>query len=340
MSVTSAPPAPPGENLKAPKQAINSSNRPRFRGAALFMAPSIILTFVFVYGFISFSGWISLSNWKRPTRRDLSFRDPFGATYWEMFQEQRFQASMRNIIVFTVLFLILAVITGLVLAVLVHRVTVAKGLFRSVFLLPYALSFIVTGVAFRWIFNPNSGINAWLVDIFGIENPPQWSTSTTIALAIYRPSGEGFLKIDLGIPVAMLPIVIAAAWQLSGFAMAMYLAGLAGIPAEELEAASMDGAGEFKQLRHIMLPQLWPVTVTCLILLLHTALKIFDLVVAMSGSGPGFVTDVPGIYVYDMMGKANRYDKGTAAALVLLITAGLFVVPYLIRSYRREKRAA
>jgi glucose/mannose transport system permease protein len=69
-------------------------------------------------------------------------------------------------------------------------------------------------------------------------------------------------------------------------------------------------------------------------------LKIFDLVVAMSGSGPGFVTDVPGIYVYDMMGKANRYDKGTAAALVLLITAGLFVVPYLIRSYRREKRAA
>jgi glucose/mannose transport system permease protein len=186
---------------------------------------------------------------------------------------------------------------------------------------------------------PFTGINLWLEKL-GVENPPQWSTSTTIALAIYRPSGEGFLKVDLGVPVAMLPIVIAAAWQLSGFAMAMYLAGLAGIPAEELEAASMDGAGEFKQLRHIMLPQLWPVTVTCLILLLHTALKIFDLVVAMSGSGPGFVTDVPGIYVYDMMGKANRYDKGTAAALVLLITAGLFVVPYLIRSYRREKRAA
>ena len=194
------------------------------------MAPSIILTFVFVYGFIAFSGWISLSNWKRPTRQDLTLRDPLGATYWEMFQEQRWQASMRNIIVFTVLFLILAVVTGLVLAVLVHRVTVAKGLFRSVFLLPYALSFIVTGVAFRWIFNPNSGINKWLVDIFGIENPPQWSTSTTIALAIYRPSGDGFLKVDLGIPVALLPIVIAAAWQLSGFAMAMYLAGWPAFP--------------------------------------------------------------------------------------------------------------
>jgi glucose/mannose transport system permease protein len=199
MSAT--PPAPPGDNLKAPTPAIKSRNRPRFRGAALFMAPSLILTFVFVYGFIAFSGWISVSNWKRPTRQDLTLRHPFGATYLEMFQEERWQASMRNIIVFTVLFLILAVLTGLVLAVLVHRVTVAKGLFRSVFLLPYALSFIVTGVAFRWIFNPNSGINKWLVDIFGIENPPQWSTSTTIALSIYQPSGEGFHKVDLGIPL-------------------------------------------------------------------------------------------------------------------------------------------
>ena len=109
----------------------------------------MVLTFVFVYGFIAFSGWISLSNWKRPTRQDLTLRDPLGATYWEMFQEQRWQASMRNIIVFTVLFLILAVVTGLVLAILVHRVTVAKGLFRSVFLLPYALSF-----AALWLASP------------------------------------------------------------------------------------------------------------------------------------------------------------------------------------------
>ena len=90
------------------------------------------------------------------------------------------------------------------------------------------------------------------------------------------------VQIDLGIPLALIPIIIAAAWQLSGFAMAMYLAGLAGIPAEELEAASMDGAGWFKSLRYIVLPQLWPITVTCLILLLHTSLKIFDLVVSMS----------------------------------------------------------
>jgi glucose/mannose transport system permease protein len=217
-------------------------------------------------------------------------------------------------------------------------VVVGRGLFRSVFLLPYALSFIVTGVAFRWIFNPNEGINIWLRNL-GIQDPPRWSTDPTVALAVAKPSGQGFLQIDLGIPLALIPIIIAAAWQLSGFAMAMYLAGLAGIPAEELEAASMDGAGWFNSLRYVVLPQLWPITVTCLILLLHTSLKIFDLVVAMSGSGPGFVTDVPGIYVYDMMGKANRYDKGTAAAIVLLLTACVFVVPYLIRVYRKEGRS-
>jgi glucose/mannose transport system permease protein len=322
-----------------PRVRARRRPRARFRAAAWLMSPSIVLTFVFVYGFIGFSGVISLSQWKRPTRRDLTLRSPFGGTYAEMFKEQRFQADMRNVVVFTVLFLVVTVAGGLVMALLVHHLVVARGLFRTVFLLPYALSFIVTGVAFRWIFNPTSGINVWLGDL-GVRNPPRWSTDTSVALAVLRPDGDGFWQIDLGIPMAILPIVVAAAWQLSGFAMAMYLAGLAGIPAEELEASSMDGASRWQQLRHIILPQLWPVTVTCLILLLHTSLKIFDLVVAMSGSGPGFVSDVPGIYVYDMMGRANRYDKGTAAAIVLLLTACVFVVPYLIRVYRKEGRGA
>ena len=337
---TSTASRPPDDKVKAsPRIGPRRGSPARFRGAAWLMAPSIVLTFIFVYGFIGFSGLISLSQWKRPTRQDLALRSPLGGTYAEMFKEQRFQADMRNVAVFTVLFLVLTVAGGLVMALLVHHLVVAKGLFRTVFLLPYALSFIVTGVAFRWIFNPSSGINVWLHDL-GISNPPKWSTDTTVAFAVYHPSGDGFWQIDLGIPLALLPIIIAAAWQLSGFAMAMYLAGLAGIPAEELEASSMDGASWFQQLRHIILPQLWPVTVTCLILLLHTSLKIFDLVVSMSGSGPGFVTDVPGIYVYDMMGRANRYDKGTAAAIVLLLTACVFVVPYLVRVYRKEGKRA
>ena len=203
---SSGPAVKPGQNLQAaPEQLPQSKARARFRGAAWFMAPSIVLTFVFVYGFIAFSGVISFSNWKRPTRQDLSLREPFGATYVEMFGEQRWQAGMRNVVVFTLLFLALTVVGGLVMAILVHNVTVGKGLFRSVLLLPYALSFIVTGVAFRWIFNPNDGINVWLRDL-GIDNPPKWITDPTVALAIVRPSGSGFLQVDLGIPLALLPV--------------------------------------------------------------------------------------------------------------------------------------
>ncbi len=306
----------------------------KFRAAPYALLPSLLLTFIFVYGFIAFSGWISLSRWRRPTRRNLSLREPFAGTYRELFGEQRFQADMRNMIVFSVGFLLVAVLGGLVTALLVHHVTVGRGLFRSTFLLPYALSFIVTGVAFRWIFNPENGINVVLRKI-GIDNPPGWTTDTRVIGTIYGPTDS--VHIQLGIPVALIPIVLAAAWQLMGFAMAMYLAGLASISSDELEAASVDGAGTLARLRYVVIPQLWPVTVTCFVLLLHVALKIFDLVVAMSGSGPGFVTDVPGIYVFDAMTKGNRYDKGTAAALVVFVITCLVIVPYLARSYRAER---
>jgi glucose/mannose transport system permease protein len=319
-----------GTPSKAPKNRRGA----RFRIAPYALIPSLLVTGIFVYGFIAFSAWISVSNWQRPTNRDLSLREPFGATYKEMFAEQRFQADMRNMVVFTVGFLVLSILGGLVVALLVHRVVVGRGLFRSIFLLPYALSFIVTGVAFRWIFNPTSGINVVLTKV-GVDNPPGWTTSTQIFGSLYGP--VDWLRVELGIPVALIPIVIAASWQLMGFAMAMYLAGLASIPHDELEAASVDGASAGQTLRHIVLPQLWPSTVTCFVLLLHIALKIFDLVVAMSGSGPGFVTDVPGIYVFDAMTKSNRYDKGTAAALVVFAITCMVIVPYLARSYRAEK---
>ena len=325
---------PPDVGTDEPDKAPRPKRGARFKAAPWGLAPSLIMTGIFVYGFIAFSGWISLSNWRRPTAQDLSLREPFGATYKELFSEQRFQADMRNMLVFTIGFLALSIIGGLVVALFVHRVVIGKGVFRSIFLLPYALSFIVTGVAFRWIFNPESGVNVFLAKA-GVDNPPGWTTDTNIIGVIYGPAND--LRIELGIPVALIPIVLAASWQLMGFAMAMYLAGLSSIPNDELEAAAVDGASTGQTLRHIVLPQLWPSTVTCFVLLLHIALKIFDLVVAMSGSGPGFVTDVPGIYVFDAMTKSNRYDKGTAAALVVFVITCLVIVPYLSRSYRSER---
>lgn len=320
---------PPGK--KGAPHAVQTARR-----SALLFTPSLLVSFLFVYVFIGISAYISLSNWKIGTSRDMTLRQPFGATYAEIVQEQRFQADIRNVVIFTVIFLVLAILGGLVAALFIHHVAVGKGLFRTVFLLPYALSFIVTGVAWRWIFAPSTGVNEILRAV-GIENPPGWTTDPTILGALNNPTGMGFLKVELGIPVALLPIIFAAAWQLVGFAMAMYLAGLASIPEEHLEAASVDGANTWQRLRHIVLPQLWPSTITCFVLLLHVALKIFDLVVAMSGSGPGFVTDVPGIYIYNYL--TSRYDKASAMAIILLVLTLVVIVPYLLRGYRRERKA-
>ncbi|WP_022918018.1 carbohydrate ABC transporter permease [Ruania albidiflava] len=336
--------APPTTGLAAPERAPGRGRGPRetfkhskhtlarARHARLLFAPSLLISFFFVYLFIGTTLYISFSNWRIGTSRDLTLQSPWWSTYSKLAEEMRFQADIRNVVVFTVLFLAVAVIAGLVAALLIHHVAVGRGLFRAVFMLPYALSFIVTGVAWRWIFNPNTGVNE-ILRWFGIENPPGWTTDTSILLALNNPTGAGPLKIELGIPVALIPIVLAAAWQLMGFAMAIYLAGLGSIPEEHLEAAQLDGAGVWKRLRHVVLPQLKPSTITALVLLLHVALKMFDLVVAMSGSGPGFVTDVPGIYIYDYLG--SRYDKASAASMVLLVMTLVFVVPYLIRSYRR-----
>lgn len=339
MSTVTPPPVKPQRSAPAPQAKETSRKRSshlqiRARKARWLFVPSLLASAFFVYAFIGATLYISLSNWRLGTSQDLSLRQPLGATYVELFAEQRFQSDLRNITIFTVLFLVAAIVGGLISALLIHHVTIGRGLFRTVFMLPYALSFIVTGVVWRWIFNPGSGVNVLLRDL-GVENPPGWTTDPTILGAVNEPSS--FLKIELGIPVALLPIVIAAAWQLLGFAMAMYLAGLASIPEEHLEAAQMDGAGVWHRLRHIILPQLGPSTVTAVVLLLHVALKIFDLVVAMSGSGPGFVTDVPGIYVYDYL--TSRYDKASAASIVMLVMTLVIVVPYLIRSYRRDKAA-
>ncbi len=306
------------------------------RKAAWMFAPTMMLSVIFVYVFIGITLFISLSNWKIGTSPNLTVREPLGATYGALAQDFRAQSSLRNIIIFTVLFLVLSVIAGLVSALLIHHVAVGKGFFRTVFLLPYALSFIVTGVVWRWIFAPATGVNEILRAI-GITNPPGWSTDPTIVGALNSPDGAGFLKVQLGIPVALIPLVIAAAWQLLGYTMAMYLAALASIPEEQLEAANVDGANAWQRIRYVVLPQLWPATVTTLVLMLHVALKIFDLVVAMSGSGPGFVSDVPGIYIYDYLG--SRYDQASSMAIVLLVVTLVVVVPYLARSYRREKKS-
>lgn len=178
----------------------------------------------------------------------------------------------------------------------------------------------------------------------GIEHGPKWITDPTVAgdvsaaLEKAIPGGD-FIQVKLGIPLAVVPIVIAASWQLAGFAMANFLAALGTMPEELREAASLDGAGTWRYHWHIVLPWLRPMIVVVLILLGHVSLKSFDLVYTMSGQGPGFATDVPGIFVFDQTFRALRYNTGAAAAVVMLLMVAAVMVPYLYRSVLREKKS-
>ncbi len=309
----------------------------------LLLAPSLLLIVIFVYGFIGTTMWVSISNW-RSASRDLSISDPVLGVYDRLFNTTRFQIDLRNTFVFTILFLLAAVVVGLALALLLDQRVFGRSVFRNVFLFPYALSFIVTGVSWRWLFNPETGINLlvenlginWLLNALGLPDfSPAWLTTAEVwgDLGAWLPFLDG-IKAQLGIPLAMIPVVIAATWQLSGFAMAMYLAGLGTISHDIREAAQVDGASGWRIYRDIIIPLLRPITISILIILGHVSLKIFDLIFAMSGSGPGFATDVPGIFVYEQTFRATRYNLGAAASIVMLLLVSIVIVPYLARQLK------
>jgi glucose/mannose transport system permease protein len=306
----------------------------------LLLAPSAIALLIFVYGFIGMTIWISISNWSSASM-DLSLTEPIMSVYDRLFNTTRFQISLRNNIIFTILFLLLAVGLGLILAIMLDQNFRGRAFFRNVFLFPYALSFVVTGVAWRWIFNPETGINL-LIENLGINAAldtigigpfsPKWLTDSRVVGDLL--SGVDAVRAQIGLPMALIPVIIAATWQLSGFAMAMYLSGLTAISDDVREAAALDGASTFQLYKDIILPLLKPITVSTMIILGHVSLKIFDLIYAMSGSGPGFATDVPGIFVFEQTFGATRYNLGAAASIIMLLLVSLVIVPYLARSMK------
>lgn len=345
--MTTAPlnPAIPAASQTArPQRGLNETTQ-----TILLLLPSLIALAIFIYVFISFTFWVSLSNW-RTVKPNLTLRQPLFATYAEMFSMPRWQADLRNTLVFTVFFLLFGVTLGLTLAILLDRELFAHNVFRNIYLFPYALSFVVTGVVWRWIFNPETGINLFL-NLLGINGlltsmgmeplKPGWLTDPTVvaqvntAVAAVLPNMAPW-QIKWGIPLAMIPVAIAATWQLSGFVMALYIGGMATISEEVREAARIDGATEWQVYRRVIIPMLRPVTISVVVILLHVSLKIFDLVYTMSGVGPGFATDVPSIFVFEMMFKATRYNLGSAAAIIMLVLVALVIVPYLASTLREE----
>lgn len=280
------------------------------------LAPSVIAVAIFVYGFIAWSARVSVSEWQGL----IPNYDFAGlANFAELLTDRRFAIDMRNTAVFTTFFVAGAVALGLLLAILLDRHVPGEGIFRSIFLFPLAISLIVTGVAWRWLMNPatgnrTSGLNL-LFDSVGLDPLINaWYTSDP-------PWGIAF-------------VALPAVWQMSGFTMALFLGGLRAIPEELKEAARVDGAGELQIYRRVIIPLLRPALLSALIILGHLSLKVFDLIVALTGRN--LELDVPAIYMYTTTFDATNYARGAAIGIVLLLSVALLVVPYLVWSLRRE----
>lgn len=316
--------------------------------AILLITPSALAIAVFVYGFIAFTAFASLTKWDSilPDFSLVGF-----SNYQKLFANQRFQIDLRNTVGFTILFLVACLLTGFLLAFLLDQRIRAEGLFRSIYLFPMAISFIVTGVVWRWLLNPGSvemgstGVNL-LFDKVGLgflkwgwfTDPVIWHIPPDSAVGQgLQQIGLGFLASPLvGVSAGVVSLVLAATWQMSGYTMAMYLAGLRAIPDELREAARVDGASEWQILWHIILPLLRPITLSAVIILGHISLKIYDLVVAMTGPGIGFSTDVPAYFMWDTTFRGNHFARGSAIAMVLLIMVAVLIIPYLTWSTRTE----
>ena len=284
----------------------------------LLILPSVLCIAVFVYGFIGFTAFSSFTKWDTliPDGTFVGF-----SNYQRLFENQRFQIDMGNTVTFTVLFLIATLVIGFLLAVLLDQRIQAEGLFRSIYLFPMAISFIVTGVVWRWIQSPGTEITG----AAGIN-------------LLLEKIGLGFLKSGwyTDPSIGIKAVVIAATWQMSGYTMALYLAGLRSIPDDLREAARVDGASELQIYRHILIPLLQPITLSAVIILGHISLKIFDLVVSMTGPGTGFSTDVPALFMFDTTFRGNQFAQGASIATVLLLMVAVLVVPYLVYNARRE----
>lgn len=291
----------------------------------LMLLPSLAAIAIFVYGFIAWTGYVSLSEWNTLVK-NLTFAG--FSNYSFLFNDFRFQSDLRNTVMFTALFIAGGMLVGLFLAIMVDRKIRGEAFFRNIFVFPMALSFVVTGVVWQWILNPTTGVNLLLKSL-GVTNLPNWFISTEIIPKIHLG------QIDFGFPVAIIAVAIAAIWQMSGFAMAMYLAGLRNISEELREAARVDGASEWQVLWKVILPQLKPITMSLIIILAHISLKIFDLVYAMTGPGAMFVTDVPGVYMFETTFRGNHYAQGAGIAMIMLLLVSLLIIPYLISNLRK-----
>ena len=284
----------------------------RWNLSKLVVAPSFLMILFFVYGFIFWTGYMSFTKSKM-----LPIYNFEGILqYVKLWKQPTWLTSFENLLIFGALFIAIAIIFGCLLAVFLDQKIRGEGALRTIYLYPMAISFIVTGTAWKWILNPGSGIEK-LVQSFGWESF-QFDWLVDKDYAVYT-------------------LVIAAVWQASGFVMAMFLAALRGVDGEIIKAAQLDGASISRIYMVIILPTLRPVFLSSFVILTHMAIKSFDLVVALTGGGPGNASWLPANFMFEMTFRRNQIGQGAASAMIMLATVLAVIVPYLYSELREKK---
>jgi glucose/mannose transport system permease protein len=278
----------------------------------LVVAPAFVLGFAFIYGFMLWNGVLSVT-----ASRMLPNYDEFVGLeqYSRLFEMDRWWVALKNLGLFSMLYVGGSLLLGLALAILLDQKVRAEGVLRTIYLYPMALSFIVTGTAWKWMLNPSLGLEKLMHDLGWESFHFDWLVQSD--MAIYC-------------------VVIAGVWQSAGFAMALFLAGLRGIDDSIVKAAQIDGASLPRIYWRIILPILRPVVFSTVLVLSHLSIKSFDLVMALTAGGPGFATDVPATFMYVMSFTRGQIGLGAASATMMLATVAALVVPYLYSELRSK----
>ncbi|MCP4380119.1 MAG: sugar ABC transporter permease [Hyphomicrobiales bacterium] len=281
----------------------------------IVLAPSLIASFVYVFVFTGWTFYISLSDSSLlPTYGWVGFDN-----YASLWASRRWNIAYTNLFFFSGFYVLGSMAVGLLLAILIDQRVRAESVWRTIFLYPLAVSFVVTGTVWSWLYSPVAGIE-FMVKSLGFED-------FDFALTASRD-------------YAIYAVILTGIWQSSGFAMALFLAGLRSVDQDLVKAAQIDGASMFRTYARVILPAIGPIFIAVAVVMLQFAIKTFDLVIALTGGGPGISTTFPAIYVYDLMFQRGQIAQGAGAAIMMLAALAVVLIPYAFWVVWRRRREA
>ncbi|TIX97976.1 MAG: sugar ABC transporter permease, partial [Mesorhizobium sp.] len=284
------------------------------------LAPSFAATIVFVYGFILWTIYLSFTNSKTFPSYAITGARAYQRLWRWTFESDppsSWYTSITNMGIFGFLYIFICLALGLFLAILLDQKIRGEGMLRPIYLYPMALSFIVTGLVWQWLLNPDFGIQ-------GVVRSLGWTSFSFDPL--YNSS------------IVIYGISIAALWQGTGLVMCLMLAGLRGIDEDIWKAARVDGIPMWKTYLFIVIPMMRPVFITTLVIIAAGIVKVYDLVVAQTSGGPGIASEVPAKYVYDYMFFAQNLGQGFAASTMMLLSVVIVIVPWAYLEFGGKKR--